>query len=135
VGEQMTCHEPIGKVLKRSDAQVESATIDTDQNLISRARTHCNLNARCLFANFYELWKDNDGPVGFDRDCESAFSCNGIESIWSERCFDVLQCRAKRPNQAERPRRWFHSRRGPHQELVAKKFPQPIKCMAGGRLT
>jgi hypothetical protein len=109
VGEQMTCHEPIGKMSKRSDRQVESAAIDTGQNLISRSRTNCNLYPWGLFANFYQLWKDNDRPVGFDRDCESAFGCNGIKGVWSERSFDVLQCRSKRASQAERPRRWLHS--------------------------
>src|SRR4051812_26708815 len=127
VGEQMTCHESIGKMSKRSNAQVESATIDTGQNLVGRARTYCNLNAGCLFANFHELWKHNDGPVGLDRDCESAFSCNGIESVRSERSFDALQCRSKRTSQAERPRCWLHSGRGPYQELIAKELPQTIK--------
>ena len=86
----MTCHEPIRKMSKRANGQVESATIDTDQNLISRSRTYRNLNAWCLFANFHELWKDNDRPVGFDPDCKCAFSCNGIEGVWCERSFDVL---------------------------------------------
>jgi len=93
------------------------------------------LDVRCSGGNLLHQRRRQkfDREIGHHQ-AKAPLAPDGIEIIRNKKSAYLIEGLGKGPAQRQSPRRQFHVRADTHQQGVAECAPQPLQCVARGRL-